>query len=254
MSNFAERLVARSAGTPPGPGISVLAPRPVSRFEPVGGMEVEETVSSDVVLPRADPPFAQRETERTPPKPAAAKSRRRETPTSIVQSRPRDAEPDPRAPIAPPIPVPNAMEATPDHVIQNVSLPDIPEVMDDVPQQVTQPASRDDDNPAPEHVFTDDMTPLFEDETAEIEPAPPRIIGSNFEIESARLGRPARGAGHASASGDEQPGQLPAPAISIGRIEVQFLPQEPRMPAPRPQPQRTRGFDAYARARRGEPR
>jgi hypothetical protein len=35
---------------------------------------------------------------------------------------------------------------------------------------------------------------------------------------------------------------------------VQFLPQEPRAPAQRPQPERTRGFAAYARARRGEPR
>ena len=42
--------------------------------------------------------------------------------------------------------------------------------------------------------------------------------------------------------------------ISIGRIEVQFLPQEVRAPAPRIEPQRTRGFDGYARARRGEPR
>jgi hypothetical protein len=48
--------------------------------------------------------------------------------------------------------------------------------------------------------------------------------------------------------------EAPPPVISIGRIEVQFLPQEPRNPAPRPEPQRTRGFEAYARARRGEPR
>jgi hypothetical protein len=46
----------------------------------------------------------------------------------------------------------------------------------------------------------------------------------------------------------------PPPAISIGKIEVQFLPQEPHVPAPRSEPQRTRGFEAYARARRGEPR
>ncbi len=47
-----------------------------------------------------------------------------------------------------------------------------------------------------------------------------------------------------------------APVISIGKIEVQFLPQEPnphRAAEPQQQ-QRTRGFEAYARARRGEPR
>jgi hypothetical protein len=48
--------------------------------------------------------------------------------------------------------------------------------------------------------------------------------------------------------------RTPAPVISIGRIEVQFLPQEPRVPAARPQPEPTRGFAAYTRARRGEPR
>ncbi len=45
-----------------------------------------------------------------------------------------------------------------------------------------------------------------------------------------------------------------APVISIGKIEVQFLPQESRARAQRPPPERTRGFAAYARARRGEPR
>ena len=74
MSNFAERLVARSAGTPPGPGISVLASRPVSRFEPVAGIEVEATVSPDLALPQGDRPIAQRETERTLPQTAAAQS------------------------------------------------------------------------------------------------------------------------------------------------------------------------------------
>ncbi|MGQ0444607.1 MAG: hypothetical protein ACT4O2_05635 [Beijerinckiaceae bacterium] len=48
--------------------------------------------------------------------------------------------------------------------------------------------------------------------------------------------------------------QPPAPAISIGKIEVQFLPREPQVPLPRPPPERTHGFAAYARARRGEPR
>jgi len=48
--------------------------------------------------------------------------------------------------------------------------------------------------------------------------------------------------------------RTPAPVISIGKIEVQFLPQESRAPAARPQPERTRGFAGYARARRGEPR
>lgn len=44
------------------------------------------------------------------------------------------------------------------------------------------------------------------------------------------------------------------PAISIGKIEVRFIEPQPPVTAARQAPQRTRGFDAYARARRGEPR
>jgi hypothetical protein len=42
------------------------------------------------------------------------------------------------------------------------------------------------------------------------------------------------------------------PAISIGKIEVHFLPKEAPLGAPKAQPQRTHGFHAYARARRGQ--
>ena len=41
------------------------------------------------------------------------------------------------------------------------------------------------------------------------------------------------------------------PGISIGKIEVQFLPKETPPGLPSAQPQRTRGFHAYDRARRG---
>ena len=42
MSNFAERLVARSAGASPGTRhLAVLAPRPASRFEPTAGIELD---------------------------------------------------------------------------------------------------------------------------------------------------------------------------------------------------------------------
>jgi hypothetical protein len=43
----------------------------------------------------------------------------------------------------------------------------------------------------------------------------------------------------------------PPPQISIGRIDVQFLPPVSPPVAQRPVVQRTRGFDAYANARRG---
>jgi hypothetical protein len=52
--------------------------------------------------------------------------------------------------------------------------------------------------------------------------------------------------------GDEGPSSV---TVNIGRIEVEVA-RPPALPttAARPAPARTRGFDAYARARRGYPR
>lgn len=254
MSNFAERLVARSAGTPPGPGISVLASRPMSRFEPVTGIEVEEPISPALAPPQADRRITQRQTERALSK-TAARSRRSETSPPIQQASPRDTDPKPQVQAALLVPVPNEIGATPDHAISEVAVSDIPIVQDGTPQQITQSADLGEKNVfPPQQVSADATPPGLEDETQETQAAPPRVSGRKFEIESTQVGRPMRAAGRASPNGEEKPQQSPAPAISIGRIEVQFLPQEPRVPAPRPQPQRTRGFEAYARARRGEPR
>ena len=137
MSNFAERLVARSAGTPPGPGISVLAPRPVSRFEPVTAIDVEETINPDLAQPQAYRPIAQRETVRVSPKMVAARSSPGETSTQILQSGRRGADPKPQVQTAPLMPLPNAIEATPDHAIPDVAMSDIPTVKDGAPKQIS---------------------------------------------------------------------------------------------------------------------
>ena len=152
------------------------------------------------------------------------------------------------------MPVPNAIEATPDHAISEVAASDITIAKDGTPKQITESADPSENTASLQQFAMDARSLRLEDETQTVHPPPPRAVARKFEIESAQVGRPVRGAGHALASGEEQPGQSPVPSISIGKIEVQFLPQEPRTPAPRPQPQRTRGFDAYARARRGEPR
>lgn len=253
MSNFAERLVARSAGTPPGSGISVLSSRPLSRFEPVAGLEVEEFVRSDLAPPQVNRPIAQREVERALPKREAARSAARESPTPMLQSERREAELGPRMTTAlhPP---PREIEATPDHALPDVSLSDISPAEDGTPKQITQSADFDENATSPQHVAPDVMGLRTEEETSTAEPTPPRALGRKFEIEAARSGRLSRPPRPAHVGGEEKSAQPPAPTISIGKIEVQFLPQEPRVSAPRPQPERTRGFEAYARARRGEPR
>lgn len=48
--------------------------------------------------------------------------------------------------------------------------------------------------------------------------------------------------------------EQPTPSISIGKIEVQFLPANIPAPILSPDPVGNRGFDSYARARRGQPR
>src|SRR5437660_10892104 len=48
MSNFVERLVARSTGRAADAGIPLLMPRPVARFEPTGGLGApSETLLED---------------------------------------------------------------------------------------------------------------------------------------------------------------------------------------------------------------
>ncbi|MBL8895297.1 MAG: hypothetical protein JNJ53_11885 [Rhizobiales bacterium] len=249
MSNFAQRLVARSAGTPPGPGISVLAPRPMSRFEPVAGIEVEEAVSPALAPPQADRRITQPQTETAFPK-TVARSVPRETSTPHLHAGRRGVEPEPHVSTAPDMPVPSEIEVTTDQAIPDVAR----SVGDETPKQITQSADFGENAPLPQHIATDVLGLRLEEETQTVEPPPSPALGRKFEFEVARSGRPSRAAGHAYAGGEEKSGQPPSPTISIGKIEVQFLPQEPRIPAPRPQPERTRGFDAYARARRGEPR
>ena len=72
--------------------------------------------------------------------------------------------------------------------------------------------------------------------------------------------RPAEATFEASDRGDEAASEMSAPeglsvSVAIGRIAVQVAaPPTPPAPRARPAPQRTRGFDGYAAARRGRPR
>lgn len=71
--------------------------------------------------------------------------------------------------------------------------------------------------------------------------------GPPLRFDEPRIGSAVRSAPRAEAA-------PAAPAISIGRIDVQFLPQDRPVAPARSEPQRNRGFETYARARRGQPR
>jgi hypothetical protein len=234
MSGFAERLVARSAGAMPAPGITVLTPRPVANFEPLIGIEREAI--SEPGHP-ATPVATWPETETGPTAEAPGREHQNapgETPLVVGQSRQR------------------TMAMSPD--------------LGERARRVA-PMERGRAR-AEETRRTDVAQGRASDEVvvatiAHASPAsglPLAVSGGSAETEFTPVGRsskfpivpivpsaPARLDLPAKA-------ELAAPTISIGKIEVQFLPQESRTSPGRPAPERTRGFVAYTRARRGEPR
>ena len=258
MSNFAERLVARSAGAPPAPGISLLAPRPVSRFEPTAGIAIEAIADAEPSVAAAFEAEAESQ-----PRPAVAHTltERRESPRSAG---------DTRSAIAQPLDHGNRMpheeaDATSPVARAQASetLPDVGETQQGraVPHPVASEITvREDRAMTKEHasaVGTKAAQPQARtraDVEAFVSPqplaeqvSPPAASDRRPEIHTVRTEQRA-------AAREFSTDRTPAPVISIGKIEVQFLPQEPRVAAARPQPERTRGFAAYARARRGEPR
>ena len=259
MSNFAQRLVARSAGKPLGPGIAILAPRPVTRFEPQPIAAIEQQVAAEApvssLLQHADQstvaPMAERRA--TGPDEVGARTTKLNAAgpaplgdadrPAVDQAWAADAAVPPlRHETAHPLPETTRHQGVPftppheEHVVKHVvraeqAVAPANAKLAVEPFERLRPPGPDDDAAAPMVMEPSRSLPAER-------PSP---------ITPART-KPAAGA-------REREGQeLPAPMISIGRIEVQFLPQAQHMPAPAPQPQRTRGFDAYARSRRGEPR
>lgn len=253
MSNFAERLIARNAGVPPARGISVLAPRPVSRFEPVPAIEIAteaapagsdariEHEAESQIGPAAVPtnidrgdtrqPLGKPEIARPVPLEEAIRKPRYEAEIRrpmLRQDSSRRPPPDVRD-----TPRTRADLAETRYAPRNVTHGDI--VTPDIPRQ----SARAD---------IEMHHPTREEPNGRV---PPPFAARAVEARAAPIDQHTAVPARQSSNAGEV---APAPVISIGKIEVQFLPQEPRMPAPRPPPQRTRGFEAYARARRGEPR
>lgn len=214
MKSFAERLVARGAGQPV--GLPLLTPRPAARFE-------REIVAS----PDAETPVGSQE-EATP---AAAPAPRKSNPALVeadIAAKPASDHSVRRRNVT-------ATESAMPSSRPTDAAPSAPVATPLAPG----PDSRGVASVAMPEPFARQETLV---EEAEFLPRHPRL-----HFDEPRTSRVTQNAHQIER-------ELAAPAISIGRIEVQFLPQEKPVAPPRPEPQRTRGFEAYTRARRGLPR
>lgn len=218
MTNFADRLIARGAGQPT--GFPLLKARPAARFEQEMAPQVE-----------AEPPAEQR--SETPAQPSAVSRKTSHRPVTIKETRQarsdklaapadgitRDVGPPP-ASEPPSSPARSLLRTTKISSREAEKLDQSETPASEAP--ISRPLSIE--HPEVPH----DQRPMFFD----LPPITPPVATVMPPVESAP----------------------PPPSISIGRIDVQFLPPErPAAPA-RPEPRRTRGFETYTRARRGEPR
>jgi hypothetical protein len=215
MTNFADRLIARGAGQPA--GLPLLKARPAARFEQEASPAVEAETPGEQ---RFEKPVQDSAVPRkSSPVPAKVKETRQAhsaEPTSQVDGvKLNGARPPASEPLASPArTMPRAAIASQQETHEQSEAPGS-----------ESPVSRPLSIEHPEVLRA--QRPMF----FEVPPMAP-VVTAAPPVETAP----------------------PPPNISIGRIDVQFLPPErPAAPA-RPQPQRTRGFDTYARARRGEPR
>ena len=238
MSNFAERLVARSTGRALDARVSLLTPRPTARFEQSGGlgapgegplqnldMSSPDSAEPDVGVPRAE----------TEPGDVMASAERADRRGSVSPS-----------------------ASTPDEALGHPLHESHPSLN----------AGRDDRNAYPHAASAGETTivtsaPVANRGTSGFRHQPDSgNLGQDLKHEMARPGsravariEPAIGptgrdmVPETRLIAAEERSEL---AISIGKIEVHFLPKEAPLGVPKAQSQRTHGFHAYGRARRGQ--
>lgn len=215
MSGFAQRLVARGAGRPT--GLPLLLPRPATRFEYEPVAPVDSEVPAEA--PADGPPPVAKVARKPDSGPA-----REDAPSKPAKPAGREAgaESGNMGPTAT-APQPSHAALPPGRAPSAASI--VPDARERMPGAISETTALPGE-PAVDEAPEAAPPPLFF-----IEPSAP-LARTPPQIERAP----------------------PPPTISIGRIDVQFLPQDRPVAPPRPEPQRTRGFEAYARARRGMPR
>jgi hypothetical protein len=240
MSNFAERLVARSTGRALDARVSLLTPRPTARFEQSGGLGAPgEGPLQNLDIPPLDSADAL---------PDVGAPRAGTEFHDVIASAERA---DRRGSVSP-------STSTPDEALGR-------------PLHQSHPSSnagRDDRDAYPHAASAGETTIVTSAPVANRGTSGFRHqrdsgnLGQNLEHEMTRPGSSAV-ARIEPAIGPTGRDMVPEtrlmaaeersePAISIGKIEVHFLPKEAPLGAPKAQSQRTHGFHAYARARRGQ--
>jgi hypothetical protein len=250
VTNFAARLVARAIGRTLGPTLAVLTPRPMSRFEPSAMIETQaaaETAPADPApateaLASARVPAWQGGQRASHNADAANFA----TPQATVRQPTNDDVS--AATRAPARNVPTL--ALPSHRLQGQQQLPVPTRDGALPSDQTLAKTTELVIPPQAELASASIKSSVQDDPIGLD-LPVRVPGQDARIDQGHS------ASKAFSSASPRPDWVapsPAPAVSIGKIEVQFLPQEPRVQSSRPQPQRTRGFDTYTRARRGQPR
>lgn len=275
MSDMLETLALRGAGLVPADGRTLLVPRLRSRFEPASGAPAagDIAIASEEVrgadIPRApapdgrvavssgidEPPAPTRSTTPAPAPapdtvPEASVARREPTvPPRVGDGSRRSSPTEDRTPtIGEAVAEPSRAEppgaGSETVVVRQAAAEARPAATIEVSLGPTAPLAE----------LRADVEQVKRALKAPMQPVPDRPSSAPSEIEAPS---PARAIASAKQRHDPafQRIERPEPAspimVSIGRIEVELARPEPARPAPRPQVERTRGFEAYARARRG---
>lgn len=253
MSDFVQRLIARGAGKVAAASHVLLQPRPLSRFETaVSSSGAEGAEGGDIGVDRMQLPEGS-------PLPPRASHRTVDTPVEL------------------PAPVERLEASTPQ------SRPDVAMPLTDKSPAVAEASGAHDAAPvARDRSFAGNLAPPERSIARPLDEnrlAGPRVtdaaIAERMPTETPTERRGAEfvvtefvttEAGSRPLAADDgppaaaawpivAPDEAPAPvSVTIGRIDVQYIQPQPPVAAAPPRVQRTRGFDSYARARRGEPR
>jgi hypothetical protein len=253
MTGFANRLLARSQGQPLGQGYALLEPRPASRFDGRAGFAAEPSFNSssgDEQQPSLEQEAFSEVRQTSNTKPFTPRSVAGTHATALWVQR-RD-ETDRMAP-----PQQSATRTAQSHSARSLAESSTPPTRVQ-PAGVASTEKGDgaatttsawnghsvEENAQPARAETQDVR----HSKAVVTRAPLDIADADIADRLARVATPDI---TSAAKPMQETRQSIQPSISIGKIEVQFLPREPQ-PAPPPLAPRTRGFDGYARARRGE--
>jgi hypothetical protein len=260
MSSFVERLVARGAGLGEAPGFTALKPRPLSQFESpaasANGLEGDETgplpgsEASIAVMPKDDlSATATSSDPRTTRRPISPTADAVGTPGAIRRASVERAEVGETVPARRIRTTAMNSDAVPDAVPPAVIVPS-----ETVPLQgeaVAPPKRLDAVSWRPPAAPHADSAPVEEGLSPAVRPVPSATTRVSQPAETPPQPPVAESRRAAQATAEDDP--MPPVTVTVGRIDVHFI-QPATAPAAPPQMPRTRGFETYARARRGQPR